>query len=259
MMEINMTPWQLQTPVSAIVFDCDGTLSAIEGIDELAAVNGVGAAVKELTALAMGKTGITEALYEQRMSLVRPTLAQVKAIAAEYYQYRTADVQEVIQLFQRLGKSVYIVSAGVHPAVAGFGELLGIAPDHIYAVAVSFDQQGNFLDFNHASPLVRNSGKRVIVEQLKQQHPEIAFVGDGLNDLSVYDTVTRFVGYGGAYYYEKVAERCAFYLKSTSITPILPLVLTAAEGARLSESESMLYQQGLDAIGNGQVIIRSDA
>jgi phosphoserine phosphatase len=251
-----MTDWQIQTPVSAIVFDCDGTLSAIEGIDELAASNGVGAAVKDLTALAMGKTGITESLYQQRMSLVRPTLTQVKAMAAQYFQHRTADVQAIIQLFQRLGKSIYIVSAGLYPAVAGFGELLGVAPDHIHAVEVSFDQQGNFLDFNHASPLIKNTGKRIIVEQLKQQHPEIAFVGDGLNDLSVYETVTRFIGYGGAYYYEKVAERCDFYLQSTSMTPLLPLVLTVAESARLAAGDLKLYQQGLDAIGNGQVMIR---
>ena len=37
--------WQLDHPINAIVFDCDGTLSIIEGIDELARNNGVGDAV----------------------------------------------------------------------------------------------------------------------------------------------------------------------------------------------------------------------
>jgi phosphoserine phosphatase len=34
--------WQLQHPLDAVVFDCDGTLSQIEGIDALAEKNDVG-------------------------------------------------------------------------------------------------------------------------------------------------------------------------------------------------------------------------
>ena len=251
-----MINWQLKKSIDAVVFDCDGTLSAIEGIDELAALNGVGEEVKQLTAIAMGESGINELLYKQRLSLVRPTRNQVMAVAQQYFKNRTTDIVGIIKLLQRLGKSVYIVSAGLHPAVANFGALLHVPAANIFAVDIFFDEQGNFQDFNHASPLVRNSGKREIVEQLKQKHEEIAYVGDGMNDLSVYDVVTRFVGYGGAYFYEKVAERCAFYLKSVAMSPLLPLILTEGEASQLLDVEQVLYHYGLDAIDDGLVVIR---
>ncbi|TAK75879.1 MAG: phosphoserine phosphatase, partial [Gammaproteobacteria bacterium] len=59
--------WQPQAPIPAIVFDCDGTLSMIEGIDELAKHNGVSEAVQALTAEAMEKTGLHPDLYRQRL------------------------------------------------------------------------------------------------------------------------------------------------------------------------------------------------
>jgi phosphoserine phosphatase len=251
-----MANWRLQTPVDAIVFDCDGTLSKIEGIDELAAHNGVGARVKQLTAYAMGETGLNESLYQQRLQLVQPTREQVMALAQRYYQHRVADVAQLIQLFQRLGKAVYIVSAGLYPAVAGFGELLQVPPAHIFAVEIEFDEQGNYADFNHASPLANNRGKREIVAAIKQKHAAIGYVGDGMNDLAVMELVVRFIGYGGSFYYEKVAEQCDFYIKSPSMTPLLPLILTLAEMESLSGDALKLYQQGNTGILEGDVQMR---
>lgn len=50
--------WQLAMNISAIIFDCDSTLSSIEGIDELAETKNVQQEVSRLTELAMNKTGI---------------------------------------------------------------------------------------------------------------------------------------------------------------------------------------------------------
>jgi phosphoserine phosphatase len=253
-----MTNWQLQTAVDAIVFDCDGTLSKLEGIDELAAQNGVGAQVKQLTAQAMGETGLNQALYEQRLQLVQPNDGQVTAMAAYYYQHRVAGIAETIQSFQQLGKAIYIVSAGLYPAVAGFGKLLKVPAEHIFAVEIKFDAQGNYAGFNHNSPLANNQGKREIVARIKQKHAALGYVGDGLNDLAVMDLVQRFVGYGGSFYYEKVAEHCDFYIKSQSVTPLLPLLLTAAETGQLSLAAAKLYEQGAILLQQGQVVMRAD-
>ncbi|MES2217484.1 MAG: HAD-IB family phosphatase [Pseudomonadota bacterium] len=248
-----MPNWRLQTPVDAIVFDCDGTLSRIEGIDELATQNGVGAKVKELTAHAMGETGLNESLYQQRLQLVQPTRAQVLALAQHYFEQRVVGIERLIQLFQQLGKSVYIVSAGLYPAVAGLGELLQVPAAHIFAVEIEFDAQGNYVDFNHTSPLANNQGKREIVAAIRQKHPAIAYVGDGMNDLAVMPLVARFVGYGGAFYYEKVAEQCDFYIKSPSMMPLVPLILTAGEKEKLVGDGLELYEQGELGIDEGHV------
>lgn len=224
---------ELSVPIDAVIFDCDGTLTHIEGIDELARMNGVGRQVTELTAEAMGGSGLTPALFQKRLNLVVPGASQVTALGDIYFQHRTPDLLPVIQTLQELGKAVYIVSAGLSPAVIGFGRLLSIDPAHIFAVDIYFDDAGNYRDFDHHSPLIHADGKRSIVQQLSQRHPRTVYVGDGLNDYAVYDLVTRFVGYGGAFYRESIAQRCQYYLKAPSMAPLLPLCLTSEEIQRL--------------------------
>ncbi|HEX4044523.1 MAG TPA: HAD-IB family phosphatase [Gammaproteobacteria bacterium] len=246
-------PWQLETPVSAIIFDCDGTLSSIEGVDELARHNGVYHQVQTLTAAAMGSIGINPALYEQRLELIRPTQEQVHALGQEYFIHQTVDAHAIIQLLQRLKKTIYIVSAGVYPAVLKFGQLLQVPAENIFAVKVFFDTQKKYLDYDHHSPLIHNQGKQEIVAQIKLKHPKLIYIGDGLNDLSVYDLVTRFVGYGGAYYRENIAERCQYYIQMPTMAPLLPLVLTRQEQKKLLLPEQAIYQRGLEAIKRGEV------
>jgi len=248
--------WQLSAPVSAIVFDCDGTLSRIEGIDELAKHNGVSDEVTSLTELAMGQSGLNEHLYQTRLELVYPTKDQVHALGQQYADHQVPDVDQVIRIFHRLNKTIYIVSAGLYPAVKIFGDLLQIPSQRIFAVDIEFDPQGKFVAFDRASPLVRREGKRTIVSQLKQTHPQLIHVGDGMNDYVAHDLATRFIGYGGAFYRENIAACCDYYIKSLSLAPLLPLALTQGEYESLLPPEQLLYQQGVSAIEDGKVMLK---
>ena len=239
--------WQLTTPLNAIIFDCDGTLSTIEGIDELARHNGAYDIVKSVTAEAMGQSGINPHLYEKRLDLVKPSQAQVQALGQQYFTHQVPDAARVIQILTRLGKSIYLVSAGLYPAVALFGELLQIPNQHIYAVGIHFDEQGQYLSFEQSSPLVTRDGKRTVVTQLKEKHEHIMHVGDGLNDYVAHDMVTRFVGFGGAYYRENLAASCDYYIRCLSMSPLLPLALTSQECAALNAEELALYHKGLNS------------
>jgi phosphoserine phosphatase len=247
--------WQILTPLEAIIFDCDGTLSAIEGIDELAKKNGVGQQVSSLTEEAMGKTGLNLSLYKKRLDLVRPTHEQVIGLGMEYYANRIPDIDAVLSVLTRLNKMVYIVSAGLTPSVTIFGQLLQIPPSHIFAVNLDFDDQGHFLDFDHKSPLVTKEGKRLIVTQLKTRYDNLAYIGDGLNDYAVYDLVTRFIGYGGIFYRENIAALCSYYIKTKLLASLLPLILTETEAKNLLSSEQKLYDQGVEAIQKQQVLV----
>ena len=240
--------WQLTQPIDAIMFDCDGTLSAIEGIDVLAAQNGVGDEVKRLTTIAMEQSGINVSLYQQRLNLVRPTQSQVVELGQHYLRHQTPDVNHVINLLQRLNKKIYLVSAGLYPAVAIFGGALQIPQENIFAVDIQFDQHGHYANFDEASPLVGNRGKRDIVKKLKALHPHIVHIGDGLNDIVVSDMVTRFIGYGGVFYRENIAKACDFYIKTSSMAGILPLVLTQRERDCLKADELALYESGCVSI-----------
>jgi phosphoserine phosphatase len=198
----------LTTPIDAVIFDCDGTLTHIEGIDELARMNGVDQQVTVLTAEAMGGSGLNPDLFQKRLSLVLPTAAQVRELGDLYFAHKTPGLLQVLQTLNALGKTIYIVSAGLTLTVAGFGNQLSVNPANIFAVDIYFDEAGNYRDFDRNSPLIHADGKRSIVQNLKQRHSQIAYVGDGLNDYAVYDLVTRFIGYGGAFYRESIANRC---------------------------------------------------
>ncbi len=250
--------WQLTESVDAVVFDCDGTLSRLEGIDELARLNGVGKDVCEMTAKAMADTGVTTDLYTTRLSMVKPRKKQLNALGDQYFSERTPYSLEVIKILQRLGKAVYIMSAGVNPAVLRFGEKLEIPSKQIYAVDLIFDEDGNYSDFDRASLLTTPGGKCRLMDDLRKKHASIIHIGDGMNDIDVKDCVTRFIGYGGIFYREKVASHSDYYILSTSLTPILPLVLTEEEAESLTEEERQYYDSGISLMDRREVEVRGE-
>ncbi len=101
--------WQLKTPLDAIVFDCDGTLSTIEGINELAKNNHVGDTVVALTHKAMSESGMTPEIYAQRLALTKPTRQQVLTVADQYIETLTPDTAALIAILLKLNKSIYIM------------------------------------------------------------------------------------------------------------------------------------------------------
>ena len=237
--------WQLKSPMSAVIFDCDGTLSAIEGIDELAKNNNVTAIVQRLTQDAMGKSGMNVNLYQQRLDLVQPTQQQIIKLGEAYIEHQVPDILTVIALLQRLNKNIYIISAGLRTPVEILGQYLNIPIENIHAVGIEFNTEGRYISFDHTSPLVNRNGKRTIVEMIKNKHKNIAFIGDGLNDLEAKDLVTRFLGYGGIYYRENIKAACEYYLTDPSMTAILPFILTAEELNLLTMDERNIYKKGL--------------
>ncbi|MDF1759250.1 MAG: HAD-IB family phosphatase [Coxiellaceae bacterium] len=213
-----------QQPFDAVVFDCDGTLSSIEGIVELARWNGVEDTVATLTEQAMAETGMTPEVYRQRIESTRPTRQQCEQLAEAYFQQRTPAIDQVIKQCQQQGIAVFVISAGVNPAVKLFAAKLNIDEGNVFAVDLDFDNDGNYRDYDHTCPMTTSGGKRIVVEQIKQAFANILYVGDGQNDLDVYDDVKRFVGYGGAYYRPNIEKLCEHYITEKSMQPLLALI-----------------------------------
>ncbi|HTM63037.1 MAG TPA: HAD-IB family phosphatase [Gammaproteobacteria bacterium] len=251
------TGWQLQTPIDAVIFDCDGTLSAIEGIDELAMQNHVGGAVAALTEQAMGKTGINPDIYRQRVELVKPSRQQVEMLGEQYYEEIVPDVEDVIHALQHLNKKIFIISAGLAPAVIAMGAKLNVPRENIFSVNFTFDDNGQYLEFDHTSPMTMHDGKRLVVKQIKDACGRAAHIGDGMNDFAAHDVSDRFIGFGGLVYRKNIAAGSEFYITSRSLASLLPLLLTKQEAARLSPQELECYNKGLTYIQNGLVEMNS--
>ena len=72
----------LPPPYGTIVFDCDSTLSAMEGIEVLASAAHA-AEIARLTAAAMNGTIPIDEVFGRRLDLIRPTQHDVERIGRE--------------------------------------------------------------------------------------------------------------------------------------------------------------------------------
>lgn len=248
--------WQIDKPIDAVIFDCDSTLSGVEGITILAEQNGVYPQVHLLTEKAMNETGLSLDVYKKRLELVRPRKEQMDSVVNAYWENLTPHVNEVIDCLQGLGKSVFVVSAGVQEAVAGYAKKLHIPEEHVFAVDIYFDHQGNYKDFDNTCALATQNGKLKFVNELRKKYSRIAHIGDGMNDVEAAKHVDRFIGYGGVKYRELIAEMCDFYITCKSLSPLLPLLLTTHEAEKLNGNSRQLYVNGLQFIAKNCVEIR---
>jgi phosphoserine phosphatase len=251
-------PWQLQVPLDGIVFDCDGTLCHIEGIDELAHNSGHYTAVSEITTDCMSNTGLNEASYAKRLQLIKPSRGQIYDLIKLYLQHITPGAKCVIEAMLSLGKEVYIVSSGIAEAIIPFGEQLGLKTENIYAVSLSFNTKEEYNDFDRSNPLVHSGGKLTMINKIIASSPRIAFIGDGISDYEAAQPVTRFIGYGGMQIREKIASVAPCYLLCTNLYPLLPLCLTKDETVKLNDDNMECYQKGIVLIEQGKVIIHKE-
>ena len=199
----------------AIAFDCDGTLSAIEGITELARYNACEEKIRLLTEAAMSGAGLNHKLFKTRLDLVRPTLQQTQDVAKAYYKNRTKNIEQLIAQLQNNNKNVYILSAGYYTAVVDFAEKLKIPPENVFAVKLKFNSQGEYLDFDNSSPLINNSGKADIIKNISQNQ-KLIYVGDGANDLAVKPHVEKFIGFGAHFYRENIKRQSDHYISDNN-------------------------------------------
>lgn len=232
---VNETRW---TSFDLVFFDCDSTLSTIEGIDELAKLKGKEWRVGLLTQKAMDGELDLEAVYRKRLQAIRPTRGQLKAIEERYWETIVPDVQAVLAALHFLGKQVFIISGGLAEPVRGFGQRLGVPAENIRAVELEYDQLSGdwwryhdpgiqqsqtYLDYDEG-PLTVTSGKPDIIKQLASgRYGRRLMIGDGSSDLATRDVVDLFVGFGGVTLREKVRQEADVFIDSESIAPVLPL------------------------------------
>jgi phosphoserine phosphatase len=181
-----------------LCLDCDATLSAIEGIDELARRRGpaVLAEVAAMTQAAMDGVIPVEQVFGRRLDLIRPTAADVAAIGAMYLANVEPDAKAAIAAARQAGWTPVILSAGYTQSIVPLAAYLGI--DRIEAVTLHFDDSGAYRGFDRDFPTTRSGGKPVRVTELKRELNPVrtVMVGDGVSDLETKPVVDLFVGFG---------------------------------------------------------------
>jgi phosphoserine phosphatase len=204
-----------------VIFDCDSTLSAIEGIEELA--GGHREEIARLTALAMNGAIPLEEVYGRRLELIRPTRAEVERIGAGYIDALVPGAAETVERLHRAGAVVQVLSGGLAPAVRVLARHLGIADARVAAVDIHFHPSGQYAGFDVASPLARAGGKRHWIESAGGHLPRpMLLVGDGATDLEARPTVDAFAAFTGVIARQEVARRADVVIVGPSLTALLP-------------------------------------
>jgi phosphoserine phosphatase len=207
-----------------IVFDCDSTLSAIEGIDELARVNGPDTfqEIEALTNAAMNGEVPIDDIFAQRLDIIKPSLDTCKKVGQLYIEHIEPTALATLGQLRSDGWEIVIVSGGFTQVIEPLAALLGVK--RIEAVPLKFCEDGSYAGYDTSAPPTRNGGKPQIIEQLKAElSPEhIVMVGDGISDLEAQSVADTFIGFGRYAAREKVkAEADHFVFSLDEIPPII--------------------------------------
>jgi phosphoserine phosphatase len=187
-----------------VFFDVDSTLVTIEGIDILGGGN---PDIAKLTERAMNGEIPLEAVYAKRLEIIRPTRAAVDNLAQRYIDSVVPGAQRALGILRDAGVQIHLVTAGIAQAILPLAAHLAVPERTVHAVALRFNDSGEYDDFDRRSFLTRSGGKELVVRDvLARSKGKSAFVGDGASDLEAKPAVDRFVGFGGVHVRAKVKE-----------------------------------------------------
>ena len=231
-----------------IFFDCDSTLTTVEGIDILAESAGKKWRVEVLTKAAMDGDLDLEEVYAKRLQAVKPTRKQILDIRRSYKKNIVEDAYQLIAALQFLGHNVYIISGGLAEPVKEFGVFLGVPEENIRAVGVTYNELSGkwwiggdvqYMAYKEGALTVSDGKAEIVRELIGQNNGRSLLIGDGTSDLLAGRAVDLFVGYGGVEKRQRVLEAASVYLHTASLAPLLAL---AAGPAILRRLQGTAYQ-----------------
>ena len=202
-------------------FDVDSTLVTIEGIDVLADGN---PEIAKLTDAAMNGEIPLDQVYAKRLEMIRPSKDRVDQLGATYVRSFVDGAMETISALQNEGVVVHLVTAGIEQAILPLANALNIQPRNVHAVSLTFDDNGNYKDFDRRSFLTQPGGKELVVRDVRaRSHGKAAFIGDGVSDLEAKPAVDLFIGFGGVVVRPRVKENADLYV--TNLRDVLTHLL----------------------------------
>ncbi len=226
-------------PFASFWFDCDSTLSTIEGIDVLSGRVSADLLreIQDLTHRAMeGEIPLAE-VYERRLARVAPGREDLEAAGRSYIDHMVPDARQTVRALMALGKHVGIISGGLRQPVLMLAGELGVPAERVFAVPALLDAEGAYAGFDRRSPLWQNRGKPAVLGSRPAHQRPLLFVGDGITDLEAKDQVDLFVGFGGVVRRRVVEEHADVYITENSLRPVLDIGLTAEEKQRLVQDQ----------------------
>jgi phosphoserine phosphatase len=227
-----------------VIFDCDSTLSTIEGIEELARDHR--AEVEALTEEAMRGSIPLEQVYGRRLDLVRPPRDRVAALGQRYLDTLVPDARETVTALLAEGIRVRVISGGLKPAVLAMATALGVAEADVAAVDIFFNGDGTYGTFETDSPLAVSGGKKIVIDTWDLARPAL-MVGDGATDLEARPAVDAFAAFAGVVYRPHVVAAADYVIRERTLAPVFALALGGHRPAAPAWQD--LFDRGAKLLG----------
>ncbi len=261
-------------PYKHVFFDCDSTLTSVEGINVLAESAGKGWRVKVLTEAAMNGEIKLEGIYDKRLKSLNATRGQVRAIREAYKANIVPDSAKVIEALQALGHQIYIVSGGLAEPVIEFGLHLSIPRQNIHAVNVEYDQlsgqwwqsddhqpnvSARYLAYSRETLTLSRGKVEIIRDVLSGTTGRSLLIGDGISDLMASTAVDLFVGFGGVTTRSEVFGNSPLFIQSRSLAPLLIITAGPASLRRLDGTPyQLIAERSLQMVADGAITFRDE-
>lgn len=215
-----------------MVIDVDSTLCGVEGIDFLAERRGpdVRDRIIALTDKAMKGEIALESVYEERLKMIEPRLDDIAALAEAYIRTLAPGAREAIGAIRGAGVRPCLVSGGIRQAISPVAGQLGFADDELFAVSLSFANDGAYVGVELPAPLATQIGKPEVVSALLASgrlHRPLLAVGDGATDAMLVGVADKFAAYIGFARRESVVARADMEIQSFS--ELASIVVTGGE------------------------------
>ncbi len=205
-----------------LLLDCDSTLSALEGIDELGRLRGPATfkAVEDMTNAAMNGGTPMEAIFAKRLDIIQPTKAELESIGALYISTVEPTAVATLTQLRTAGWTIIIVSGGFTQAIRPLADFLGIT--RVEAVVLKFKPDGSYAGFDETCPTCRTKGKNEIARRLRAEFKAttVVMVGDGASDLEVKGDADVMIGFGRYTQRPKVVAGADRFITSLDQLPL---------------------------------------
>lgn len=196
-----------------IFFDIDSTLCAIEWCDRLAARQGVGKHVTELTQATMdGKRSFDE-VFISKTQLISPSRDDLHALWQEYLLHISPEMQDLITQLHAAGHTVWLLSQWYRESALIIAKHLDIPERHVHALVFDHHPDGSYAWFPEQA-LKYENGKTVILRELKQRFPDekIIFIGDSVGDMIAGQQAHLFIWCGIHIIRERVHQEASHFV-----------------------------------------------
>lgn len=207
-----------------VIFDCDSTLTRIEGLDEIARRKGMLNRVELITQQGMnGEIPYRVSFQKRWLEIVRPSKKDLEWLGELYVQNLIEDALRVVSKLMSMGRNVFILSHVPEVSINILAKSLGLPPENVFAVPVKF-RQDSLMSIPEAFLEVIEDFKVQVIKKVRT-YGSTVLVGDGITDYTAGKEADLFIGFGGVTKRPKVKELSQVYIEEPRLQPVVDIVL----------------------------------